>query len=118
LPPRALAAARWDTLAGALRANKNLIVPRAAANNLLPPTSLVRDAQKAGLLVHAWAFRNENEFLASEHRIGDPADPTVRLQRGFPEAEYRLFYALGIDGLFSDQPETAVSTREAIFRRE
>jgi glycerophosphoryl diester phosphodiesterase len=107
-----------EKYAAGIGANKNLIVPRDAANNLLPPTSLVRDAHQAGLVVHAWTFRNENEFLPNEFRVGDPADPTFRTQRGSPEAEYRLFYQLGIDGLFSDQPETAVSTREALFRRE
>ena len=32
-----------------------------------------------------------------------------------PKEEYKLFYALGIDGLFSDFPDTAFASRE-IFR--
>ena len=92
--------------------NKNLIVPRDSANRLLPPTSLVGDAHEAGLIVHAWTFRNENEFLAADHRRGNPASPVYRLAMGDAAAEYRLFFGLGIDGLFSDNTDTAVAARE------
>ena len=36
--------------------------------NVLPPTSLVRDAHDAGLLVHTWTFRNERRFLGRQYR--------------------------------------------------
>src|SRR5919109_1833186 len=36
---------------------KNLIVPRDGSERLLEPTSLVRDAHRAGLIVHTWTFR-------------------------------------------------------------
>jgi glycerophosphoryl diester phosphodiesterase len=32
--------------------------------------------------------------------------------KGDPKAEYKRFYALGVDGLFSDFPDTAVSARD------
>jgi glycerophosphoryl diester phosphodiesterase len=93
-------------------------VPRDAANNLLPPTSLVRDAHQAGLVVHAWTFRNENEFLPNEFRVGDPADPTFRTQRGSPEAEYRLFYQLGIDYILVRQnPHFALQLMQLLSER-
>ena len=69
---------------------------------LAPPTSLVRRAHRRGLDVHTWTFRNEPRRLASDY-AGDPA------------AEYELFFALGIDGVFSDFPDTAVAARDAFF---
>jgi glycerophosphoryl diester phosphodiesterase len=105
------------TYADGIGANKNLIVPRGPQNNLLAPTTLIRDAHRAGLVVHGWTFRNEHAFLPTDFQVGQGslADPAFAAQRGRPEAEYRLFYGLGIDGLFSDQPETAVGVRTGMF---
>ena len=64
----------------------------------LPPTDVLKNAHKEGLFVHAFTFRNEPVRLAFDFN----ADPT---------AEYRLFYNLGVDGLFSDFPDTALSAR-------
>jgi len=86
-------------------AHKNLIVPRDAEGRSTQPTSLVRDAHAAGLLVHAWTFRNEDFFL--------PKD-----MHGNPAAEYALFLGLGIDGLFSDYPDAAVRARDAAAGRK
>jgi glycerophosphoryl diester phosphodiesterase len=69
---------------------------------LAPPTSLVQRAHLRGLMVHTWTFRNEPRRLASNYQ-GDPA------------AEYKLFFALGVDGIFSDFPDTAVAARTAFF---
>lgn len=62
---------------------------------ILPPTTLIDDAHRAGLLVHPYTFRSEPLFLAQGYG-GDPL------------AEYRQFYALGVDGVFSDNPDAAV----------
>ncbi|HEV7335822.1 MAG TPA: glycerophosphodiester phosphodiesterase [Bosea sp. (in: a-proteobacteria)] len=67
---------------------------------LIAPTNVVKDAHAAGLFVHTWTFRSEPKRLASDFK-GDPA------------AEYKAFLALGIDGLFSDFPGTAVKARDA-----
>ncbi len=67
---------------------------------LLPPSSVVRDAHAAGLFVHAYTFRNESRRLASSYA-------------GDPKAEYEMFYKLGVDGLFTDFPDTAVAARRA-----
>ena len=91
--------------------NKNWIVPRDSANRLLPPTSFVRDAHRAGLVVHPWTFRNENSFLPEDFRQGNPASPAYLGATGNAPAEYALFYELGVDGLFSDNPDTAVAAR-------
>ena len=62
---------------------------------MMPATSVVKDAHAAGLVVHPFTFRNEAKRLASDFK-GDPA------------AEYKLFFQLGVDGLFSDFTDTAV----------
>jgi glycerophosphoryl diester phosphodiesterase len=91
--------------------DKNMIVPRDAAGSLRPPTTLVADAHRAGLVVHPYTFRNENQFLPADHRTGtDPA------QYGRAFAEYELFFGLGVDGLFSDNTDTAVEARAAVRR--
>lgn len=79
---------------------KRLIVPEDANKALLAPTSLVADAHAAGLLVHPYTFRGEAQYLAKDYG-GDPAK------------EYQQFFALGVDGLFSDFPDTALAAREA-----
>jgi glycerophosphoryl diester phosphodiesterase len=65
---------------------------------LLPATDVIKDAHAAGLFIHTWTFRSEPRRLASTYK-GDPA------------AEYKAFYALGIDGLFSDFGDHAVKAR-------
>ncbi|HEY3259422.1 MAG TPA: glycerophosphodiester phosphodiesterase [Pseudonocardiaceae bacterium] len=86
--------------------DKNRIVPRNADGILQPPTSLVADAHQAGLLVHPYTFRNENTFLPADFRVG--ADPAAY---GNAFAEYDVFFHLGVDGLFSDNADTAVEAR-------
>ncbi|SCL63953.1 glycerophosphoryl diester phosphodiesterase [Micromonospora citrea] len=104
---------RWiASYADGVGANKNLIVPRDAAGRLLAPTTLVRDAHRERLIVHAWTFRAENQFLPADLRIG--SDPNAR---GDIQSEYELFLGLGLDGVFTDHPDTAVAAREGLARR-
>jgi glycerophosphoryl diester phosphodiesterase len=86
--------------------SKDYIVPRDSSGNSLPPTSFVASAHQAGLLVHPYTFRNENQFLPAELRSGP--DPNAY---GDAIAEYEQFFELGVDGLFSDNPDTAVEAR-------
>jgi len=86
------------TYADGIGPDKRLIVPKGHDGRLLPPTSLVEDAHRAGLLVHPWTFRSDPQFLAPEYG-------------GRPEREYEQFYELGVDGVFSDFPEVAVRVR-------
>ena len=67
-------------------------------NRLLPPSRFVALAREAGLGVHTWTFRNEPSMLAADY-ADDPA------------REYAQFFELGIDGLFSDFPDTAFAAR-------
>jgi len=67
------------------------------------PTTLIADAHKAGLFVHAYTFRNEKRRLAADYN-------------GDPKAEYLRFYRLGVDGLFSDFADTAIEARTAYLK--
>jgi len=79
---------------------KNVMIPRRADGTLGEPTGVVRDAHRAGLEVHGWTFRAENQFLPAEFRSS--ADPAAR---GDVEGEIRVFLDAGMDGFFTDQPD-------------
>jgi glycerophosphoryl diester phosphodiesterase len=97
--------------ADALGPDKTQLVPRDAAGASRPATTLVRDAHRAELAVLPYTFRNENAFLPLELRTGpDPA------AYGDAFAEYAQFLRLGVDGLFSDNGDTAVEARDAFSR--
>ena len=68
-------------------------------------TTLIEQAHAAGLRVHTYTFRSEPATLAPEYRSD-------------PKLEYRQFYALGIDGVFSDFPDVALkATATAVTAR-
>ncbi|RKQ86046.1 glycerophosphoryl diester phosphodiesterase [Solirubrobacter pauli] len=107
---------RWVArYADGIGPDKIQIVPRDAQNRMLAPTSLVNDAHRAGLLVHPYTFRPENTFLAAEHREGNPASPDFLRARGNEPAELKLFFKLGVDGVFADNADTAVAVRRKVF---
>lgn len=81
---------------------KAYIVPVSLFGGLGEPTDFVRRAHHAGLVVHPYTFRADPIYLAGDYE-------------GDPHAEYRLFYALGVDGVFSDFPDQAVETRTRLF---
>jgi glycerophosphoryl diester phosphodiesterase len=76
------------------------VIPLGPDGKLGPPTPLVADAHKAGLLVHIWTFRPENFFLAADFKDGAPEarNPAGSL------AEMQRYIAAGIDGFFTDDP--------------
>ena len=90
---------------------KDLVVPRTTAGVLGRPGPLVADAHAAGLAVHAYTFRDENAFLPVDLRRGARDS-----DRGDGRAECIAFLRAGVDGLFSDHPDTAVAAREAVAR--
>ncbi len=92
-------------------AAKDLLFPPSSTGALLQPSSVVEDAHAAGLTVHAWTFRAENSFLPPEFQIGDAPDA-----RGDVISEYKLFLGLGVDGVISDHPDTAVAAVNALRR--
>ncbi len=85
---------------------KNYIIPRRPDDSSGTPTSFVRDAHRAGLVVHPYTFRRENTFVPLELRSStDPAGI------GDLKSEIRQFLALGIDGLFTDNADIGVAAR-------
>jgi glycerophosphoryl diester phosphodiesterase len=90
------------TYANGIAACKDVIVPRDGAGNLTTPTPVVTDAHARRLVVHAWTFRAENQFLPTDLRSS--ADPNAP---GDLTGEIDVFLDAGIDGLFTDNPKIA-----------
>jgi glycerophosphoryl diester phosphodiesterase len=67
-----------------------------ADKHTVAPSSLITNAHMAGLLVTPYTFRNEHVYLAADYLDN-------------PIAEYLQFFKLGVDGVFSDFPDTAVA---------
>ncbi len=84
--------------ARAVGAHKDLVIPRDAAGRLAAPTGLVADAHALGLAVHCWTFRDEARFRPTDlDAVG----------------ELTAFFEAGVDGVFADQPDTAVAARRS-----
>lgn len=93
------------TYADGVGLEKSVMIPRTATGTLGTPTPVIADAHAAGLTVHGWTFRLENQFLPAEFRSStDPNAP------GDLPGEIRVFLDAGMDGLFSDQPGVATAT--------
>ncbi len=99
--------------ADAIGVAKSLVLPRAADGSLAEATRLVGEAHAAGLEVHAWTFRAENEFLPSGFRSG--ADPAAH---GDLAGELARGIDTGLDGFFTDQPDIGVLARAAVQARQ
>lgn len=82
---------------------KSRIIPRDASGALLQPTTLVRDAHRAGLRVVTWTFRAENTFLPADFRDG--TDPATH---GDLVGEIQTFLRTGLDAFFTDFPDLGV----------
>ena len=67
--------------------------------------ALVKEAKSRGLLVHTWTFRSEPRRLTATY-AGDPLK------------EYQQFFELGVDGVFSDFPDTAVAARDTYLKSQ
>lgn len=71
---------------------------------LSAPTSLVKDAHAAGMLVHIYTLRDEPRYLNAAYEM-DPIN------------EYLAFFKLGVDGVFTDFPDTAFRAR-ALYMKQ
>jgi glycerophosphoryl diester phosphodiesterase len=83
------------TYADGIGPNSRLVVPANADGTLDVPSDLVARAHAIGLLVHVWTLRSEPMFLSPSYN-------------GNPDAEYRQFGALRVDGIFTDFADAAV----------
>lgn len=87
--------------------DKSYIIPRDENNKLGNVTSFVSDAHAAGLKVHPYTFRAENNFLPIEYQTKDNIPNEV----GNLAAEIKAYFDAGIDGLFCDQPDKPARIR-------
>ncbi len=86
--------------------DKAQVIPVDDAGAIGEPTSFVTDAHAVGLLVHPYTLRNENSFLPTDLQEG--TDPAAY---GSAIEEQLLFWAAGVDGIFTDNPDTGVESR-------
>ncbi|QXE37794.1 glycerophosphodiester phosphodiesterase [Streptomyces sp. GMY02] len=90
----------------------DLIIPKDASGKLTTPTTLVRDAHAQGLILHPYTMRNENSFLPADFRRG--TDPNAY---GDAFGAFRTYFATGIDGIFTDNPDTGLLARADFLGR-
>lgn len=107
ITPRGLA--EIATYATGIGPHKTQIIPRTSDDTMGEPTSLVRDAHAAGLKVHAYTFRAENQFLPKNLRSS--ADPH---QLGDLVSELQAHLAAGLDGFFTDHADFGARARDSL----
>jgi len=95
------------TYADGVGPHHTLVIPRDSTGHLLEPTDMVDDAHARGLFVHAFTMRDENKFLPADFRVG--TDPKAL---GDAIGEAQRFFDAGVDGIFTDFPDTGVFARE------
>ena len=83
-----------QTYANGIGVWKPFIFPYDSNFQALKHTDIIDRAHEKGLLVHAYTFRNESKRLLTNYN-------------NKPELEYKAFYALGLDGVFTDFTDTA-----------
>ncbi|GAB3675480.1 glycerophosphodiester phosphodiesterase [Saccharopolyspora tripterygii] len=95
------------TYADVIGPDNEVILPTDDSDHLTEPTAVVADAHAAGLKVVPYTVRAENTFLPADFRSSqDPA------QWGDVLGYFRALYDQGIDGVFSDMPDLAITARD------
>jgi glycerophosphoryl diester phosphodiesterase len=85
---------------------KGQVIPRNPDGTLGSPSPLIANVHAAGLTLHPYTFRAENQFLPADYR--GSADPTAY---GRAIDEQITFLRAGVDGLFTDNPDIGVLAR-------
>jgi glycerophosphoryl diester phosphodiesterase len=107
-----LTAAGLYALAGrvdGVSVDKKLILETDANGHVTGASELVDSAHAAGLEIFCWTLRPENKFLARSFRSG-----TVGANFGAWQAEFALIMGTGIDGVFADHPDLAITVRDGL----
>ncbi len=94
--------------ADAIGVDKSMVIPRGADNALLAPSALVNHAHAAGLKVHVWTMRAENQFLPAFFASNEKPESLGNLS-----GEIATFLTTEIDGFFCDHPDIGVKARDA-----
>jgi len=93
------------------------IYPLGPDGRLRPQTTLVRDAHRRGLVVHAWTVRGENAYLPPEFRQGDARSRSYRRAIGDVAGWLDKLRRAGVDGVFADDPAIARAVLDRAARR-
>ncbi|RRO13207.1 glycerophosphodiester phosphodiesterase [Saccharopolyspora rhizosphaerae] len=95
------------TYADVIGPDTKVILPVDEDDHLTEPTTVVADAHAAGLEVVPYTVRAENTFLPADFRSSE--DPA---QWGDVLGFFDVLYDQGVDGIFSDMPDLAITARE------
>jgi glycerophosphoryl diester phosphodiesterase len=94
---------------------QHLGAPQPSLSTGQPPAdNVIALAHSDGLEVHVFTFSNSTvsgPFRSTAYRPGDPPALADQL------AEYRAYYGLGVDGVFTDNPDTARQARPTALSR-
>jgi glycerophosphoryl diester phosphodiesterase len=96
------------TYASAIGPHKLQLIPLQADGTLGAPTRLLEQAHAAGLQVHAYTFRAENQFLPKNLR----SDADLQ-HLGDLRSELQVYLRAGLDGFFTDHADYGVAARDA-----
>ncbi|WP_233355210.1 glycerophosphodiester phosphodiesterase family protein [Hirschia maritima] len=88
-----------------------LVFPEGKSNQRQNTSEFIENAHKAGLKVHPWTLRAENVHLPVAYRSSADADNSVSTQGDLSAFTTDLIKA-GVDGVFTDHPDIAVSARK------
>lgn len=95
--------------ATAVSPHKSYLIRRNPDDTMGANTGLIEAAHQAGLQVHSWTFRAENQYLPGDLRRG--SDPE---SEGNLTEEVSRFFQAGLDGVFSNHPDQAVVARDRL----
>jgi len=86
--------------------DKKMLMVKDTAGNFTATNDVVDRAHAVGLLVFCWTLRAENQYLAKNFRSSTQPE-----QFGDWIGEFRTIMDSGLDGVFADQPDLAVTAR-------
>lgn len=93
--------------------SKSMVI-RVVDGKNAPASPLVAQAQKAGLKVHAWTLRPENQFLPASLKAQPASNGALR---GNAQADMEDFLRSGIDGVFTDDPAVGMQVMQRLKLR-
>ncbi|MGV8851122.1 MAG: glycerophosphodiester phosphodiesterase family protein [Rhodoglobus sp.] len=98
--------ARLASEVDGISVDKKMLMTKDLAGNLTGTNDLVSRAHEAGLLVFCWTLRAENRFLPKNLRSSKQPE-----HYGDWRGEFQTLMNSGLDGVFADQPDLAVTVR-------